>query len=60
MSGIEDAAVVWLEARSAMANMHMNDPKCKAKLNALSEAEDMLSRAVRKQKESENADICPT
>ncbi len=47
MSEIEKAAREWVNTRSAMSGMQMNDPNWRSKLNDLSEAEDKLSAAVR-------------
>lgn len=55
MDDVLFAAMIWKDARSNMTNMPMKDPEWKTKLNELSEAEDLLSRAVenfRKAKES--------
>lgn len=55
MDDVLFAAMIWKDARSAMATMPMNDPSWRKILNELSEAEDVLSRAVsnyRKSKET--------
>lgn len=42
-----DEGAAWVNARSAMINMPMNSPDYRAKLNALSEAENNLVAAIR-------------
>lgn len=42
------AAIEWREARSAMVTLPMNDPGARKALNRLSEAEDALSKAVKR------------
>ena len=45
-AGVLKAAKAWAVARSAMVDMPMSSPDWRNRLNALSEAEDKLARAV--------------
>ena len=47
MSELEFKALKWLEARSAMVNMAINEPDYKRYLNELSEAENNLAEEIR-------------